>query len=101
MVLDFWPSDVFCNSRSFDPRFLARIGFRMGKTNAKKPLKTKHAVNERRRQGVEGTDRRVFHHQDAIAPAGFGPDRPAARGIQDDGDCVGRLEGRAWGSAVS
>ena len=70
--------------------------------NAKKPLKTKHTVNERRlRREVEGTNSRVFHHQDATAPAGFGPDGPAARGLQDDGDCVGRLEGEGAGSAVS
>ena len=60
------------------------------------------AVNEKRlRRDEGGTDSRVFIHQDATAPAGFGPDGPAARVLQDDGDCVGRLEGEGAGSAVS
>ena len=60
------------------------------------------AVNEKRlRRDEGGTDSQAFHHQDATAPAGFGPDGPAAQGLQDDGDCVGRLEGEGAGSAVS
>ena len=51
------------------------------------------AVNEKRLRREEGgTDSRVFHHQDATAPGGFGPDGPATRVLQDDGDRVGRLE---------
>ena len=66
--------------------------------NAKKPLKTKHTVNERRLRREEGgTDSQVFRHQDATAPAGFGPDGPAAWVLQDDGDCVGRLKGEGAG----
>ena len=147
MVLDFWPFDVFYNSRSFHPRFLTRImttgvtvsvtgvspqkaqirsrekdtqkfrrdinpierffrlslseavtAFRRGMANAKMPLKTKHTVNERRLRREEGgTDSQVFRHQDATAPAGFGPDGPAARVLQDDGGCVGRVEGDGAG----
>ena len=56
------------------------------------------AVNERRlRREVEGTDSQVFHHQGATAPGGFGPGGPAARVLQDDGDCVGRLKGEGAG----
>ena len=61
------------------------------------------AVNERRlRREVEGTDSQVFHHQGATAPGGFGPGGfgpggPAARVLQDDGGCVGRLKGEGAG----
>ena len=60
------------------------------------------AVNEKRlRREEEGTNSRAFIHQDATAPAGFGPDDPAARVLQDDGDRVGRLGGgRGVGSVV-
>ena len=75
----------------------AVTAFRRGMANAKKPLKTKHTVNERRLRREEGgTDSQVFRHQDATAPAG-----PAARVLQDDGGCVGRAEGEGAGSAVS
>ena len=62
----------------------------------------KQRVNERRLQPEDGgTDSRAFHHQDATAPGGFGPDGPAARVLPDDGGRVGRVEGDGAGSAVS
>ena len=39
--------------------------------------------------------------EDATAPGGFGPDRPAARALQDDCEWVGRLEAEGAGSSVS
>ena len=82
--------------------FEAVTAFRRGRVNAKKPLKTKHTVDERRlRREEEGTDSQAFPRQDATAPAGFGPDGPVARVLQDDGARVGRLEVEGAGSAVS